>query len=290
MDSKDKDFDQLLEKLTASTRSPRGRFSAEDSWELLEQRISPPVKKRKLWRIAGSVAASVLLCLASWFTYDYVQSTATQTVSTLAEVSTVTLPDQTTVTLNRYSSLSYPARFRGSKREVRLKGEAYFEVKRDVEHPFIVKVESVQVQVLGTHFNVEAYPGDEKIRTTLLEGSVAVSVPGERMVLSPNESAVYNRAEKKLLHEMTPESRNEIDWCDGHLIFDNLPLQEIARRLSHTFNLKIIITDPTLEHFRIRARFTDGEDLEQILNLLQEAGNFTYTKTNDTITIRTKQN
>ena len=256
-------FDKILEQLVASTRSPRGRFSAKNSWKILERRISPASGKIKFLRIAGSVAASILICLASWYTYDYIQSGTIQTISTLAEIRDITLPDQSVVTLNRYSTLSFPSRFRGAKREVRLTGEAYFDVEKDTRHPFIVKAESVNVQVLGTQFNVEAYPEDPEIKTTLIEGSVAVSIPEEnrRIVLSPNESAIYNRLQKSLQHEINPKSSNDIVWRNGHFLFDYLPLQEITRQLSHAFNVKIEITDPELRSYHIRANFTNGESL-----------------------------
>lgn len=283
-------FDKILEQLVASTRSPRGRFSAKNSWKILERRISPTSGKIKLLRIAGSVAASILICLASWYTYDYIQSGTIQTISTLAEIRDITLPDQSVVTLNRYSTLSFPSRFRGAKREVRLTGEAYFDVEKDTRHPFIVKAESVNVQVLGTQFNVEAYPEDPEIKTTLIEGSVAVSIPEEnrRIVLSPNESAIYNRLQKSLQREINPKSSNDIVWRNGHFLFDYLPLQEITRQLSHAFNIKIEITDPELRNYHIRANFTNGESLEEMLELLKEAGNFNYTITNNTIIINTK--
>lgn len=236
------------------------------------------------------MAASILICLASWYTYDYIQSGTIQTISTLAEIRDITLPDQSVVTLNRYSTLSFPSRFRGAKREVRLTGEAYFDVEKDTRHPFIVKAESVNVQVLGTQFNVEAYPEDPEIKTTLIEGSVAVSIPEEnrRIVLSPNESAIYNRLQKSLQHEINPKSSNDIVWRNGHFLFDYLPLQEITRQLSHAFNVKIEITDPELRSYHIRANFTNGESLEEMLELLKGAGNFNYTITNNTIIISTK--
>lgn len=292
MTTTDKDIDKILDQLVASTRSPRGRFSAQKSWRILEKRLFPTTGKIKFFRIAGSMAASILFCLVGWYTYDYVRSTSIQTISTLAEIQEITLPDQSVVTLNRYSTLRFPAHFRGDKREVQLTGEAYFNVEKDKRHPFIVKAESVDVQVLGTRFNVEAYPKDTEVRTTLLEGSVKVSIPGEneQLILSPNESAVYNRVRKSLEHEINPESSNEIIWRNGHFQFDYLPLQEIIRQLSHAFNVKIEITDPNLRNYRIRANFTNGESLEEMLDLLKGAGNFNYTKTNDTIIISTKLN
>ena len=91
-------------------------------------------------------------------------------------------------------------------------------------------------------------------------------------------------------HEVNQESDNEITWRNGHFQFDYLPLQEITRQLSHAFNLKIEITDPALRSFRIRANFSNGESLEEILSLLKGAAHFNYTKTNDTIIISSKLN
>lgn len=286
-------IEEILDKLAASTRSPRGRYSASESWKLLERRISSPQKKRLLsFRLAGAVAASIVLCLASWLVYDYYRPVKMLTASAGAAISVITLPDRTEVTLNRYSSLTYPDHFKGERREVQLIGEAYFEVAKDARHPFIVKADPIGVEVLGTHFNVEAYPGDAEIKTTLLEGSVAVSTPAmnSRIVLSPGESAVYDRAGKTLQEEKTEENDTAADWRDGHFHFDYLPLREIARELSNAFHVKIRITDEDIRNFRIRAHFTEGESLDEILGLLQSAGNFSYVKANDTILIRSKLN
>ena len=272
-------IEKTLDKLVASTRSPRGRYSASESWKLLERRLVPPRTKRlRLFRLAGVVAASVLLCFASWFISDYWKPVARQTVSAGAAISVITL--------------TYPDRFKEDRREVQLQGEAYFEVEKDARHPFVVKADPVEVEVLGTHFNVEAYPGDAEVKTTLLEGSVAVNAPAvsSRITLSPGESAIYNRADKTLQEEKTKENNTATGWRDGHFHFDYLPLQEIARELSNAFHVKIKITDEDIKDFRIRAHFTEGESLDQMLDLLQPAGNFSYSKTNDTILIHSKLN
>lgn len=111
-----------------------------------------------------------------------------------------------------------------------LKGEAYFEVTKNRKHSFIVQTESVNVEVLGTHFNVESYPDDPEVKTTLLEGSVAVSNKSNsvRIVLKPNESAIYNKEKKSMTLEVSDRVAEEIAWRNGELIFTNLPLQEIA--------------------------------------------------------------
>ena len=216
-----------------------------------------------------------------------------QTVSTLAETRSITLPDQTEIVLNRYSTLTYPERFRGKDRKVQLQGEAYFEVSKDAAHPFKVKAEAVIVQVLGTHFNIEAYPEDAQVKTTLLEGSVAVSLIGkeeERLVLSPNESAIYNKDKKSLTLHTEKDASEEIAWRNGTLLFKSIPLQEIVRQLSNAFHTDIRIEDADLQNYHMTATFSDGETLEEILSLLCRNQKFGYTKTNDTITITQKLN
>lgn len=197
----DRELEDILNKLIASTRSPRGRFSAASSYPQLEKKLNFRNRRLYLTRTFAAAAAVVLLCLSVWTAYLYMQPATIQTVSTLAETRTVHLPDGTSVTLNHYSSLSYPERFKSDNREVELSGEAYFEVSKDPKHPFIVQTETIDVQVLGTHFNVGAYPDNPDVKTTLLTGSVAVSNKNNsvRMVLKPNEAAIYNKVEQSLL-------------------------------------------------------------------------------------------
>lgn len=149
-----KESDDLLDKLAASTRSPHGQFTAEKSWPLLQKRIQGGFGWYLWYHRVASLAAVILLCLAGWGIYEYVIPPREQTYAAYAEVRTILLPDSTEVTLNRYSTLTCPVRFKGKNRNVSLSGEAYFEVHKDARHPFIVQAEEVKVKVLGTHFNL----------------------------------------------------------------------------------------------------------------------------------------
>lgn len=289
----EQEFEKILAKLVSSTRSPRGRFSKANSWMLLEKRL-PRLRRHTLsLRITAAAAAVAVLCLMGWSAYYMFAPIPLQTVSTLAETRSITLPDRSVIVLNRYSSLTYPERFRGKERRVQLKGEAYFEVSKDAGHPFKVEAEDVMVQVLGTHFNVEAYPEDTQVKATLLEGSVAVSLIGqteERLVLSPNESAIYNKEMKSLTLQTETDAAEEIVWQNGTLLFKSVPLQEIARQLSNAFHTDIRIESVDLQNYRMTATFSDGETLEEILSLLCRHQKFEYTKTNNGITITQKLN
>lgn len=290
----DQEIDRILEQLVASTRSPRGKFSAGASYRKLEKRL-PRTRSRILPMRSLLVAASVaLLCVVGWSISNYLKPVSIQTISTLAETKVIRLPDHTEVTLNHFSTISYPEHFGSDNREVELKGEAYFEVAKDKRHPFIVQTEAVDVRVLGTHFNIDAYPDDPEVKTTLLEGSVEVSSRSnsDRIILKPNESAIYNKVEKSLNKISSDASAEEISWRHGAFIFNNEPLQEIARQLSNYFGATFTIDDPALKNYKITAKFTENEDLEQILSLLQVAGHFEYkyTKDNNQITVTTKPN
>ncbi|MBD9093671.1 MAG: DUF4974 domain-containing protein [Bacteroides oleiciplenus] len=289
----EQEFEKILDKLVASTRSPRGRFSKDNSWKLLEKRL-PRLQRRILsLRTMAGAAAVAVLCVLGWWAYYMFAPVPLQTVSTLAETRSIILPDQTEIMLNRYSSLTYPERFRGKDRKVQLQGEAYFEVSKDAAHPFKVEAGAVMVQVLGTHFNIDAYPEDIQVKTTLLEGSVAVSLIGkaeERLILSPNESAVYNKDKKSLTLHSEKNATREIAWRNGTLLFKSTPLQEIVRELSNAFHTDIRIEGTDLQNYHMTATFSDGETLEEILSLLCRNQKFEYTKTNDNITITQKLN
>ena len=285
----DTELETILSKLIASTRSPRGRFSAVASYPQLEKRLKPHIRCLfpTRMRILAAAAAVILLCLSVGTVYLYMQPTSLQTVSTMAETRNVILPDGSSVLLNRHSSLSYPKRFKSDNREVQLTGEAYFEVSKDQKHPFIVQTEHINVQVLGTHFNVDAYRNNPEVKTTLLTGSVAVSNKSNsvRMILKPNEIAIYNKVEQKLTRKVLENAGDEISWRHGEFIFDDLPLQEIARELSNSFGTTIHIADSTLRNYRITARFRNGEDLDAILSVLHNAGYFNYSRNTQQITI-----
>ena len=112
----DQELNRLLEKLIASTRSPRGRFSAAASYQILEKRLPRPAHRLFSIRIFSAVAAIALFCYIGWSTYCYLKPAALQTVSTLADTRTIKLPDGTEVTLNHFSSLTYPEKFKGKHR------------------------------------------------------------------------------------------------------------------------------------------------------------------------------
>lgn len=278
-----KDPDEWLERLASSTHSPQGKFSAEESYDKLQQRLTPARRKRNVFSIryvAAVAAGFVLLMGFGWMYYSYRQPVRTLIALTDAETQCIQLPDGSMVTLNRHSKLSYPETF-GKERIVKLNGEAYFEVSKNPEKPFRVETNGVTVSVLGTHFNVNAYSADSLIETTLLEGSVAVSdnTDGEQVILKPNETAVYRKATGMLSMHVEADAEEEISWRQGVLTFNDTSMGEIARQLSHHFNVSIRIEGEQLRNYKLNARFKQDETLEEILDMLAPIGGFIYKKT-----------
>ena len=277
-------FDNLLERLIASTRSPRGRYSKEQTWPLLQNRLRGQRLRRTGWRSLARAAAVALLCLIGWQIYEMTRPAEWIEVTAQAETRTVILPDRTEVTLNRYSSLSYPKDLeRREKRDVQLTGGASFSVTHDPAHPFVVKAEGVQVQVLGTRFNVEAYPRDEEVRATLLQGAVAVNASGQHLTLTPGERAIYHKAKGILTQQPFADPTGETDWSRGVLNFREQPLQEIIRRIENAYQVDIRLTDTTLADYRLTARFDADEPLTDILATLASAAGFRYRQDHQTI-------
>lgn len=147
----------------------------------------------------------------------------------------VVLPDGSRVYLNAASSLKYPVNFASDKREVALSGEGYFEISRNAKKPFIVTTDNQKIKVLGTHFNVTAYP-NETIKTTLAEGSVELSTSSfQKQVLKPDEQAMLSGNGFRLKHV---NARDEIAWKDGLFVFRQTPVAAVLSQLSRWYNVK----------------------------------------------------
>ncbi|TDQ77960.1 FecR family protein [Sphingobacterium yanglingense] len=156
----------------------------------------------------------------------------------------VVLPDQTMVFLNAESSLQYPTRFTGQKREVTLTGEGYFEVAKNKRYPFIVHTDNQDIEVLGTHFNVNAYKDEANTKTTLVEGAVRVTAhggtPGTPSVrsLKPGQQAVVSD-KANAIHVAAVNVESVIDWKRGDFVFD-ADIRSIMRQLARWYNVEVV--------------------------------------------------
>lgn len=182
----------------------------------------------------------------------------------------VILADGTKVWLNSASSLSYPATFTGKNRQVLLKGEAYFEVAEDKNKPFKVSVGDVQVEVLGTHFDVMAYEDENAINTTLLAGAVRVTAKGvASRVLAAGQEASMDRSSGSL-------SVNEVDveeavaWKDGFFEFQGVSIETVMRQLARWYDVDVKYEGKTDHHFR--GKISRSSNVSEVFKMLELTG------------------
>lgn len=206
---------------------------------------------------------------------------------------TVDLPDGTKVYLNSESSLIYPSFFSEEKRNVHLKGEAFFEVSKDPRRRFIVSgPHHTRIEVLGTSFNVEAFERDSFISTTLVEGKVRFDYPANRETatvrMTPGQKLMYNPASSRVRLIKT-NGETETAWKDGKIIFRATPLPEALRMLEKRFHVSFVLSNGRLRGEAFNGTFT-SERLERILEIFKISSNiqWRYLDTQDTTNERTR--
>ncbi len=212
--------------------------------------------------------------------------------------SKILLPDGTQVWLNADSKISYPEQFAADIREVQLVGEAFFDVAHNKEKPFIIHTKEMNIKVLGTAFNVRAYPKDEVSEAALIRGSIEVSFPNrpnQNLILKPNEKiAVKNPAELLPENKASESSSNtviainnisfsksdstilETAWKNGRLVFDSKPFSSLAEDLERWYDVTIVIDNAQIEKKLFTANF-NNETIEDVLHFLKLSYSFNYT-------------
>ncbi|PUZ25843.1 iron dicitrate transport regulator FecR [Chitinophaga parva] len=179
------------------------------------------------------------------------------------------LPDGTIVWLNAGSSITYPTAFNETSRQVKMTGEAYFEIKQAAARPFVVNVAGkASVEVLGTAFNVNAYADEPGIRTTLLQGSVRMHVQDASAVLHPGQQAVIKDAQ---LQVTSADTATTVAWKDGLFRFDHTSLDEVLRQVARWYDLEVVY-ETGIPHLPLSGEIKRDLDLEQALSVLRNLG------------------
>lgn len=275
------------------------------------------------WRYAAAACIAFLIGWG-WPDAPSTSAVAMQTIETpLGAKSHVTLPDGTRVWLNSGSCLSYHSNFGQSNRQLSLDGEGYFDVARDLQHPFVLRTPTgTLVRVLGTKFNLKAYSEDRESKVTLVEGSLAVYTDTLQLdpstVMTPNEQVVIDQrthtwkshrvdatnytawmqlkpedvtsgsvARKAKSTPLLPNMQVPTSTMRNILFFDEEPLSQIVRDLERAFNIKIQINPeiPTLGEEKYYGDFRNGEDIYTIMDIITSSGNLTYRIEKNTIII-----
>ena len=187
----------------------------------------------------------------------------------------LTLSDGTRVWLNSETSIQYPVVFGTKERRVFIQGEAYFEVAKDAKKPFTVQFMSSSVTVLGTSFNIRAYPEEKQSQTTLAEGSVRIYSPGSSMLLKPGEQAEVSALSGEMVKKEV-EVKTFTSWKDGRFVFEQEPLENIMRTLERWYDIRVIFRDEGAKRISLSGNLKRYGDFSQVMNMLQMTGDVRF--------------
>jgi ferric-dicitrate binding protein FerR (iron transport regulator) len=251
-------------------------------------------------KVFTRIAAAFILVLGSLWLYRLLIKDRSGLVATNEIVthrgnrSSVKLPDGTQVWLNSDSKLTYSDDFGKMNREVKLSGEAYFEVIHDSKKPFIIHTDKINVTDLGTTFNVKAYPKDETVETSLIKGSIEVTFndrPSEKIILKPSEKLVIKNNQADIvttagnppskiqlnsINVMEDKTVVETAWVHDKIVFSNETLENITHMLERRFDVEFVFKDNSLKDATYTGIF-EKEPLQKILEYMSLSKPFNYT-------------
>lgn len=260
-------------------------------WQNIQSSIKAGRRKGLLtqlnkWQVAAAVLVIVSVAgLSLWKILPAARESGkwTSLHNTDQQVRKISMPDGTTIWLNARATLSYNEQaYNGKDREVIVTGEAYFDVAGNPEKPFRVRTGSVTTEVLGTAFNVEHYGNENDIRITLVQGKVAVAADNVKQILSPGQRMSYNISRHAMEVQHTDVTSTK-EWLNGKLVFNDIPLADVLKRIATTCNINIVCSQPALlEGKRLTGTYTrkgPADLLRQILfvhglHLEEKSGQF----------------
>jgi len=315
----DKSFSRHIQRLSNHLSRQPKHYETAEQLTAEEQADEPPGQtiytplKRTLLRfslIAGGIAASlVLVFLITNYTgkRNGGNNTANVISTRYGSKSKIQLPDGTQVWLNADSKLTYSKDFGNQVREVSLAGEAFFDVQKDVDHPFVIHTNNLDIKVLGTAFNVRSYQNEKTSEATLIRGAIEVTLnnsPERKILMKPSDRiVVQNKAAVNTAPATTKEDvagtiywvgkvdvkekdnvSLETVWKKNSLAFKNETLEDVAGRIGHWFNVKVSIEDEELKKMTYSCDFKD-ESLKEVMEALHLTGRFQYQIVKDSVFI-----
>lgn len=260
-------------------------FRSELEKDTIKKAIFENVKKNvqeksklSTWlSVAASIAILISVGLGYYFTSANSDTVETQAIAYITKETTlgkkfITLPDGSSVKLNSGSKITFPEKFKDSIRAITLEGEAFFDIVKNERKPFVITSNKLTTRVLGTTFNIEAYPDKTDIKVTLATGKVSVAAEGKKAILIPSEQAIFNK-EKLDIATKKVDIQKYLEWKDGVLRFENSTLKDAVEKLEKWYNVTIDFENKNLAKCTFTGIFKN-ERLQTILEHL------TYVKEN----------
>lgn len=243
-----------------------------------------------------SYAATIAVCLGIGIgTYLYFrqdkQGSSLHEYVVLADKgqrASMLLPDGTKVWLNSHSQLSYSMDYGVNERHVSLKGEAYFEVAKDKKRRFVVNAGEMDVEALGTTFNVKAYTDDADVVATLFEGSIKTVVGKSESILLPDQSVCFNKKSKSLTVNKMINSSYASMWRNNELAFESETLENIAILLNRLYNVKVAFESDNIKNYRFSGVIKNNS-LDNVIEIISLTAPIQYSKQEDLIMLSEKK-
>lgn len=242
----------------------------------LSKRIGNQNKETSSQNWVGIAASFVLVLSLGYLSYkalnrETIAVPVKEMVKTtdLGQKMNLTLADGTQVHLNSGSTIEFPERFEGNTREVKFEGEAFFEVAKDPNKPFIIKSGEIHTTVLGTSFNINTYQESRQIAVTVASGKVKVTSEDSEVFLGPNEQGVFDKSTKTISKEQTDIAAFLL-WKDGILQFEDVTLTEVAKSLEHWYGVTFVFGNDKVGGCHLTATY-DNEILSAVLESIVHA-------------------
>ncbi|OKL41833.1 FecR family protein [Pontibacter flavimaris] len=277
-------FEAQQQLWLATAPAPAAAVDTDAAWAKVNAQLKPQQAKvvplyRQLWRVAAAV---VLLVGIAWLARLYFMPYyGLQVVESGDTRMTVTLPDSSQVWLNKGSILAYDPDFDGTQREVHLEGEAFFEVTHNPQQPFVIKAGDSRTQVVGTSFNLRAYPREQTVELAVATGRVAFTSTKTttQAIVTPGFEAILDRQSQRIT-KYESEDENTWAWKSGSLKFDGESLKELLPALERYYGVTLRLQGPDLGNCRFTGTFREAE-LQEVLQVLEASLQVEITRQND---------
>ncbi|TKG95437.1 DUF4974 domain-containing protein [Puteibacter caeruleilacunae] len=282
-----------LKDLWDATRYHNKKKSVDldQEWGLLNGRMTKTIALNK-WTWMKVAAMVVVMFGVGWFANSLMDGSTKEQwhmlIAERGEIVHMELSDGTNVWLNSDSKLSFPSSFNKDNRTVKLEGEGYFEVEKETNRKFIVEAKHQQVEVLGTKFNISAYPQDTVVRTTLRSGSIRLISDKQTLVLKPGEQARLIKADGTVtVAKVSPDMFS--DWHDGRMEFRNSKLKDLIPVLERWYSVKVVLAQDELGKQTFSGRIYKKNDITEILEIFSKIGDLEYKIEEDIVTITSRE-
>jgi len=295
-----KESDEMLKEQWENHRNLKDSgvsFDREGVFKRIQNQISEDTSKNKevkLYTFIRKYAAILVIGLLATSTVVYfgIIRSGNNDFATLVyknqtnEKVEIILPDGSKLILNTKSTVSYLKDF-SKKRSIFLSGEAFLDVIKDTNRVFTVETSNVDIEVLGTTFNVMAYPGDEYVETTLVTGKVKINrynpktQKNQSVILTPNHKATFFIEDERFVMDKV-DVNISTSWKQGILIIDNESFESVAKKLERKFDVKIKLSDDLLNKYRYSMTI-ENETIEEVLEIIKKTSPVDYTKVNGEI-------